>query len=96
MMLVTEAQNDRVTVIPMGLVGILASTSCFNPFTLLSLGYTGELTERGLEIAPRDGSSLKPLQRDAAALLAEQDPRHHGQCAGREGRSQQRKGGNDR
>lgn len=52
-----ETKNDRVTVIPMGLVGILASTSCLNPFTLLSLGYTGVLTERGLEISPREGAS---------------------------------------
>lgn len=51
-----ETKNDRVTVIPMGLVGILASTSCLNPFTLLSLGYTGVLTERGLEISPREAT----------------------------------------
>lgn len=47
----TEPENDSYVVIPGSVVAILASTCCLNPFTLLSLGYAGALTERGLEIA---------------------------------------------
>lgn len=49
--LMAKLRDDDSTLIPSGLVAILASTCCFNPFTLLGLGYSGALTERGLAIS---------------------------------------------
>lgn len=59
-----KLENDRSTLIPSGLVAILASTCCFSPFTLLGLGYSGALTERGLVISPdSDAKALAPSAR---------------------------------
>lgn len=53
----TESRNDGSALIPSGLVAILASTNCFNPLNLLSLGYSGALTEQGLVLSRRNDAA---------------------------------------
>ncbi|TAN02444.1 MAG: hypothetical protein EPN36_16780 [Rhodanobacteraceae bacterium] len=53
----TKLENDSSALIPSGLVAILASTCCLNPFALLKLGYSGALTERGLAISKSRGTT---------------------------------------
>ncbi len=64
-----ESNPGDTTLIPMGLVATLASTCCFNPFSLLGLGYSGALTERGLTLS-RDGGTepVAPLAHTRAGV----------------------------
>ncbi len=61
--LMTKLENDSSALIPSGLVAILASTCCLNPFALLELGYSDALTKHGLAISKsRDTTSAAPIK----------------------------------